>query len=68
MGSRSRKVSLTTCAAPADSSVRYDHIRYNITTKENPFVGAGPEVDKAWREISYDSKYTLVWNVQVLTT
>lgn len=40
--------------SPADNSVRYDHIRYNITTKENRFVGAGPEVDKAWREISYD--------------
>lgn len=42
--------------APADNSVRYDHVRYNITTNENPFVGAGPEVDQAWREISYDSE------------
>ncbi|PTB35199.1 hypothetical protein M441DRAFT_84843 [Trichoderma asperellum CBS 433.97] len=40
--------------SPADVSVQYSHVRYNITTKGNPFVGAGPEVDKAWREISYD--------------
>ncbi|KAH8805141.1 hypothetical protein F5884DRAFT_902212 [Xylogone sp. PMI_703] len=40
--------------SPADKSVRYEHVRYNITTQDNPFVGAGPEVDKAWREISYD--------------
>ncbi|KAM0452002.1 hypothetical protein ACHAPV_009725 [Trichoderma viride] len=40
--------------SPADVSVQYSHVRYNLTTKGNPFVGAGPEVDKAWREISYD--------------
>jgi hypothetical protein len=49
---------LTPYTAPADVSVRYDHVRYNITTRDNPFVGAGPEVDKAWREISYDNKDT----------
>ena len=48
---------LTSFTAPADVSVRYGHVRYNITTKENRFVGAGPEVDEAWREISYDSEY-----------
>lgn len=42
--------------APADTAVEYTTQTYNITTKENRFVGAGPEVDKAWREISYDSK------------
>lgn len=47
---------LTVYTAPADVSVQYSHVRYNLTTKGNPFVGAGPEVDKAWREISYDSK------------
>lgn len=26
---------------------------YNVTTKSNRFVGAGSEVDQAWREISY---------------
>lgn len=42
--------------APADVSIQYDHVKYNVTTKGNKFVGAGPEVDQAWREISYDSK------------
>ena len=59
MNAKSQRVSLTSYVAPADSSVRYDHVRYNITTMENPFVGAGPEVDKAWREISYDSECTI---------
>ena len=40
--------------SPADTAIRYDQIKYNITTKGNRFVGAGPEVDRAWREISYD--------------
>jgi hypothetical protein len=48
---------LTANTAPADISVQYDQVRYNITSKGNPFVGAGPEVDRVWREISYDSKY-----------
>ncbi|KAK5339017.1 hypothetical protein LTR98_005417 [Exophiala xenobiotica] len=41
--------------APADTSVRYQSVKYNVSTEDNRFVGAGPEVDKAWREISYDS-------------
>ncbi|KIX96926.1 uncharacterized protein Z520_07040 [Fonsecaea multimorphosa CBS 102226] len=40
--------------SPAESAVEFNSVRYNITTKGNRFVGAGPEVDKAWREISYD--------------
>ncbi|KAK5256068.1 hypothetical protein LTR40_010642 [Exophiala xenobiotica] len=40
--------------APADTSVRYQSVKYNVSTEDNRFVGAGPEVDKAWREISYD--------------
>ncbi|KAK1238446.1 hypothetical protein MKX07_006592 [Trichoderma sp. CBMAI-0711] len=40
--------------SPADTSVQYKQVRYNITSKGNPFVGAGPEVDRVWREISYD--------------
>ncbi|KIW21137.1 hypothetical protein PV08_01717 [Exophiala spinifera] len=40
--------------SPAETAVRYDSLMYNITTVGNRFVGAGPEVDKAWREISYD--------------
>jgi len=40
--------------APADVSVQYKSMKYNVSTKGNPFVGAGPDVDKAWRLISYD--------------
>ena len=40
--------------SPAANAVHYDTVKYNITSKSNKFVGAGPEVDKAWREISYD--------------
>lgn len=42
--------------SPAASAVKYEPVRYNITTKGNRFVGAGPDVDRAWREISYDSE------------
>jgi hypothetical protein len=42
--------------APAATSVEYQAVKVNVTTEANPFVGAGPEVDKAWREISYDGK------------
>lgn len=49
--------------APADVSVQYSHVRYNLTTKGNRFVGAGPEVDEAWREISYDSKCSMNYSV-----
>lgn len=42
--------------APAATSVEYQSVKFNVTTEANPFVGAGPEVDKAWREISYDGK------------
>lgn len=40
--------------APADVAVKYNNVRYNITTVGNRFVGYGSEVDEAWREISYD--------------
>ncbi|MCJ1334066.1 hypothetical protein MMC10_010773 [Thelotrema lepadinum] len=40
--------------SPAVEAVEYQSVRYNVTTKNNRFVGAGPEIDKAWREISYD--------------
>lgn len=40
--------------SPAASAVRYEDLKFNITTKSNPFVGAGLDVDRAWREISYD--------------
>lgn len=42
--------------APAASAVRYETIVYNTSTDGNRFTGAGPEVDKAWREISYDGE------------
>jgi len=40
--------------SPAETAVQYDHVKYNITTDANRFVGARPEVDEAWDEISYD--------------
>ena len=40
--------------APADVSVKYNEIKYNFTKSAQKFVGYGPEVDTAWREISYD--------------
>lgn len=40
--------------SPAASAVQYEDVKFNITTKRNRFVGAGPDVDRAWREISYD--------------
>jgi hypothetical protein len=47
---------LTENTAPADTAVEYQTIRYNVSTKSNRFVGASPEVDQAWREISYDGQ------------
>lgn len=47
---------LRSSAAPAAESVQYDKVKYNITTKGNRFVGAGPEVDAAWSAISYDGR------------
>lgn len=41
--------------SPAISSVTYDAVKYNITTQDNPYVGKGPDVDRAWRAISYDT-------------
>lgn len=40
--------------SPATASVSYNPVKYNVTTKGNQYVGAGPEVDRAWRAISYD--------------
>lgn len=40
--------------SPADVSVSYHQVQFNITSDDNPFVGKGPQVDQAWREISYD--------------
>jgi hypothetical protein len=47
-------VRLYSAWSPADASVKYGQVKYNLTTEGNRFVGQGPEVDKAWREISYD--------------
>ena len=46
--------------APAADAVEYRSVKFNVTTTGNRFVGAGPEVDKAWREISYDSRDPLL--------
>ncbi|KAI9668157.1 MAG: hypothetical protein M1821_000977 [Bathelium mastoideum] len=40
--------------SPAAEAVDYESVRFNISTSNNRFVGAGPEVDRAWRKISYD--------------
>lgn len=42
--------------APVEHAVRYERIVYNTSTIRNRFTGAGPEVDVAWREISYDGE------------
>jgi hypothetical protein len=41
--------------SPAAPAVEYQRVKYNLTTKGNRFVGAGPDVDRAWRSISYDA-------------
>jgi hypothetical protein len=40
--------------SPAASTVTYSQVKYNLSTSDNQFVGHGPAVDRAWREISYD--------------
>ncbi|KIV98731.1 uncharacterized protein PV09_09514 [Verruconis gallopava] len=40
--------------SPADVSVKYSRVQYNFSTDGTRFIGKGPAVDKAWREISYD--------------
>ena len=48
---------LITRAAPAAKAVEYNKVKFNNTMGEgSPYVGSGPEVDKAWHAISYDSK------------
>lgn len=43
--------------APAAEAVEYVKVKFNNTMGQgSPYVGAGPEVDKAWRALSYDSK------------
>lgn len=44
-------------AAPVAPIVRYETVRYNLTPiVEGPFVGYGPEVDKAWNYIANDGE------------
>jgi hypothetical protein len=44
--------------APAAKAVEYQTVKFNNTMGEgSPYVGKGPEVDKAWHAISYDSKF-----------
>jgi hypothetical protein len=43
-------------AAPAAKAVEYQRIKFNNTMgTRSPYVGTGPEVDKAWHALSYDS-------------
>jgi len=52
--------SALTTAAPAAKAVQYEKVRFNATMGEgSPYVGKGPEVDKAWHAISYDSMFHL---------
>jgi len=47
---------LTVWTAPAAKAVEYNRVKFNATMGEgSPYVGSGPEVDKAWHAISYDS-------------
>ncbi len=44
-------------SAPAAKAVEYQRVKFNATMGEgSPYVGFGPEVDKAWHAISYDSE------------
>jgi hypothetical protein len=44
--------------APAAEAVEYHRIKFNNTMGTgSKYVGKGPEVDKAWRALSYDSKF-----------
>jgi len=41
--------------SPAVDAVKYERVKFNATMGEgSPYVGYGPEVDKAWHAISYD--------------
>ena len=52
------KVLIHAWTAPAAKAVEYQTIKFNNTMGTgSPYVGKGPEVDKAWHAISYDSKY-----------
>jgi hypothetical protein len=43
--------------ASAATIVEYERIKFNNTMGiRSPYVGKGPEVDEAWRALSYDSK------------
>lgn len=50
-----RHVQQFSAYSPAASAVEYQRIKYNNTMGEDsPYVGASPEVDKAWFALSYD--------------
>ncbi len=42
--------------APAASAVEYQKVKFNVNGTSSPYVGASPEVDKAWDAIFYDSR------------
>jgi len=55
LGLRSHK--LTNDLASAAKAVEYQKVKFNATMGEgSPYVGKGPEVDKAWHAILYDSE------------
>ncbi len=45
--------------APAANAVEYQKVKFNFNGTSSPYVGASPEVDKAWDAIFYDSRLCL---------
>lgn len=56
----SNRMLIDTPIAPVAPIVKYDTVRFNLTPfNEGPFIGYGPEVDKAWDSIANDSMHLL---------
>ncbi|RDW64667.1 hypothetical protein BP6252_10318 [Coleophoma cylindrospora] len=53
-GSTLRHVQQFSAWSPAAEVVEYVKVKYN-NTMMSPYIGKGPEVDKAWNAISYDT-------------
>jgi hypothetical protein len=53
-----KTTALNTLIAPAAKAVEYERVKFNNTMGTgSPYVGFGPEVDRAWRAISYDGNF-----------
>ncbi|KAN0122945.1 protein of unknown function (DUF3328) domain containing protein [Hyaloscypha variabilis] len=52
--------------SPAAKAVEYNKVKFNNTMGEgSPYVGSGPEVDKAWHAISYDIGDQVITNEEL---